>query len=163
MTNSGEPADAGARARAYSYLNRRERTVSEMRSYLERISVPPAEIEAVIAELVGDGYLDDVRYARVFAQDKRELESWGSERIARTLATRGVDRDLIAATVGGDPAQTERERAIEVLQRRFREPPTSERDRERALGILVRKGYESDVAYEAVRRWGHGGSPGWAD
>ena len=33
----------------------------------------------------------------LFAQDKRELEDWGSERIRRTLRARGVERELIDA------------------------------------------------------------------
>jgi regulatory protein len=30
-------------------------------------------------------------------------------------------------------------------------PPQSDRDRERALGMLVRKGYDLDLAYDVVR------------
>ena len=40
----------------------------------------------MIAELLEFGYLDDARYARVFTQDKRTLEAWGNERIARVAA-----------------------------------------------------------------------------
>jgi regulatory protein len=107
-----------------------------------------------LAELLELGYVDDARYARVFAQDKRALDSWGEERIARVLAERGVERSLIAAalTQGGDDAD-DRERAVELLHRRFGERPADLRARERALGMLVRKGYESEIAYDAVREW----------
>ena len=30
-------------------------------------------------------------------------------------------------------------------------PPQSDRERERALGMLVRKGYDLELAYDAVR------------
>ena len=49
----------------------------------------------MIAELLEFGYSDDARYARVFTQDKRALEAWGNERIARALRERGVERELI--------------------------------------------------------------------
>ena len=39
-----------------------------------------------------------------------------------------------------------------LLARRFPVPPDSPRDRERALGFLVRKGYEPELAYDALRR-----------
>ena len=38
-----------------------------------------------------------------------------------------------------------------LLRRRFPSPPHDDRERNRALGVLVRKGYESDLAHEAVR------------
>jgi hypothetical protein len=37
-------------------------------------------------------------------------------------------------------------------------PPGDDRERARAYGLLVRKGYESDLAYEAVRRFESGRS-----
>ena len=44
------------------------------------------------------------------------------------------------------------EAALELLARRFPEPPQTPRDRDRALGVLVRKGYELELAYDALRR-----------
>ena len=41
--------------------------------------------------------------------------------------------------------------ALAVLRRRVRRPPQSDRDRERALGLLARRGYELELAYDAVR------------
>jgi regulatory protein len=142
-----------ALGRAYAALNRRERTVAEMRSLLSRAGVDDVDADRAIAELRELGYLDDARYARVFAQDKRTLEQWGSERIARSLAQRGVARDVIVAALGTDAEQTDREQAIAILRRRFPQPPSDPRERERALGVLVRKGYDSDTAYDAVRAW----------
>ena len=38
-----------------------------------------------------------------------------------------------------------------MLRRRFAQPPAHDRERDRALGLLVRKGYELELAYDAVR------------
>ena len=154
---------------AYAFLNRRERTVAEVQARLERAEVAPEEIAEVIAELIEFGYLDDARYARVFTQDKRSLEGWGSERIARSLRERGVERDLIEAALaervnqdpwaepdpsGDGPATAgELERAVALLSQRFPLGPAVQRDRERAFGVLARKGYESETAADAVREW----------
>jgi regulatory protein len=159
---AGEAVDhgddgAGALALAYRFIDRRERTVAEVTARLERAELSSDAIGAAVAELVELGYLDDARYARVFAEDKRNLEEWGSDRIARTLAERGIDRDLIAAVTAScgdaDPGGGELDRAKAILARRFAQPPTDPRDHQRALGLLVRKGYDSDVAYQAVRAW----------
>ena len=151
---------------AYAYLNRRERTVAEVRARLERAEVRDEEIDEVIAELLEFGYLDDARYARVFTQDKRMLEAWGNERIARALRDRGVERELIEtalaevsaadgefADADDGPADGEFERAVTLLGQRFPSGPAVQRDRERAFGVLARKGYESETAADAVREW----------
>src|SRR5437588_3160172 len=115
-----------ALALAYAYLNRRERTVNEMRAYLERHGIQTAAVAGAVATLSEHGALDDARFVRLFAQDKRELEDWGSERIRRTLLARGVDRDLIDDSLrdgedGGEDAGDggERRRALALLSRRF--------------------------------------------
>src|SRR5690606_1915614 len=69
--------------RAFRYLGRRDRTVLEMRRYLEGKRVEPCAIDAALAVLARDGYLDDARFARQFAEDKRLLEEWGADRIER--------------------------------------------------------------------------------
>jgi regulatory protein len=149
-----------ALAIAYAFLNRRERTVAEVRARLEREDLAAGDVEGALAELRALHCLDDARYARLFVQDKRALESWGSERIARALTERGIDDELIAAALGDE--ETDLGRATALLARRFPAGPTDDSDRRRALGVLVRKGYDSEIAYDAVRAWSSAGA-GTAD
>lgn len=142
-----------ALAIAYAYLNRRERTVAEVRARLQKAELPEVEIEQALTEMQEYGYLDDARYARVFAEDKRNLEQWGRERVERELRSRGVDRDLVAAAVGAEDGDSELERAVGLLIRRFPAGPGERRERERAFGVLIRKGYGSELAADAVRAW----------
>lgn len=166
--------DGKALAIAYRYINSRERTVAEVRARLERAVLPEAEITAAIAELIEFGYVDDARYARVFTQDKRSLDAWGNERIERALRERGVDRAVIEEALaeeaadggptqggpaegmpacGGSAGAHELGRALDLLSRRFPLGPREPRDRDRAFGVLARKGYDSELAGDAVRAW----------
>jgi regulatory protein len=140
---------------AYAYLNRRERTVAEMRAQLQRKGISAELTEAAIGRLLELGYLNDARFADLFVSDKRELEQWGSERIRSGLLARGIDRELaeraLAGGGGDEPAEeTELDRALALLARRFPVPPSEPRERERALGVLLRKGYESELALDAL-------------
>jgi regulatory protein len=143
---------------AYRYLNRRERSVSEVRKHLIDRGVGPVATEAAIEELTQEGYLDDARFARVLVEDKRTLELWGNERIGRVLLARGIDRELAAVALStggaGSDEESERERALRLLRRRFPDPPRDRRERERAIGLLLRKGYESELALEALSDYG---------
>jgi regulatory protein len=155
---------------AYAHINRRDRTVSEVRAHLERKGIVEPLRHAAIQTLSEQGFIDDERFARLFVSDKRELEQWGSERIRQGLIARGIERELadaaladaaladaaladaaLAETATADVEQeSELDRALALLRRRFPTPPEDRRERERALGVLLRKGYESELALDAL-------------
>ena len=128
----------------------------EVRQYLEGRDLDSSAVEAALIELVESGYLDDARYARLFAQDKRTLEQWGNGRIRRALLARGVDSGLIGEALReeGEREGSEREgelsRALALLERRFPRPPSDRRERERAMGALIRRGYDPELASHAI-------------
>lgn len=154
-----DPATRQQRAMdlAFRYLARRDRTVVEVQRHLEGKGVEPDEIEYAVGELLAQGYLDDARYARVYAEDRRALDGWGPDRIARRLAQAGVGRDDVAAALAGRGPEQELEAAVELLRTKLRVPPHDDRGRDRALGLLVRRGFELEMAYDAVRAFARDG------
>jgi regulatory protein len=141
---------------AHRAVGRRERTVAELRTCLERKRVEPGAIDDAVAELTEAGLLDDARYAQAFADDKRYLDRWGSERIARELQRRGIAPDLIESVLSDRSRDAELESALVLLAQRA--PTVSDdRDRDRAWRLLIRRGYEIELAYEAVRRHAQSG------
>lgn len=155
-------ADTGDRleralALAFSQLNRRDCTVGEIERRLAAHDVDSYVAARAVKQLCEQGYLDDDRYARMFISDKRELDGWGNERIKRTLQARGIDRELIDRKLADETAGSELERALALLRHRFPSPPRDRRERERALGMMVRKGYESELALDALAAYQHAG------
>jgi len=141
--------------RAYRYLGHRDRTVAELRKHLVGKGVSEDLADEAIEELVAQGYVDDARFARQFAEDRRRLDSWGGERIERRLRELGVAREHIAAALAvADAGTGEVDAAVAFLRRRFPAPPETDRDRDRALGMLVRRGYDLELAYDAIRMLG---------
>jgi regulatory protein len=136
---------------AYRFLGHRDRTVAEVRERLSVERIEPALVEEAVDELRHLGYLDDARYAQRFAEDRRTIDAWGAERIERRLLAVGIAPALIAAALGDRGSGEELEAALAVLRRRFPQAPADDRGRDRALGLLVRKGYELELAYNAVR------------
>lgn len=108
------------------------------------------EIEEVIALLMEAGAIDDGSFARRYAEDKRSLAGWGPDRISAALGSRGVARAHIEAALEGEDSEAQLERAVSLLGDRGMSC-SDERERERALGLLVRRGYPLELAYEAVR------------
>ena len=142
-----------ARTLAWQALNRRERTEAELRALLARKRVAPEDAEAVVRELVGAGFVDDARFAERFAEDRRRLDGWGAERIEQRLRALGIEPELAAATAGERGHAGELEAALALLRRRVPTVPETPRERDRALGILVRRGYPIELAHDALRRY----------
>ena len=142
---AAEAFDRGLEALAH-----KERTTTELVTWLAERGFDHDEIEAAVVRLIEARALDDERFAHEFATDKRELRGWGPERIREALSARGLDSALIEAATGGEGHDEQLERAIGLLERRG-EAPVDERSRARALGYLARRGFENEVAYDAVR------------
>jgi regulatory protein len=135
---------------ALKALSYKERTEAELRTWLGERGVEETEIEEVIALLAEAGAIDDASFARRYAADKRELAGWGPDRIAKALEGRGVPREHIEEALLGDDEESQLERAVALLgDRGIR--CDSERERQRGLALLLRRGFSKELAYEAVR------------
>ncbi len=143
-----------ALARCYSQLGRREHSVAELRAKLLRAGIAPACVEEALAIVIEQGYLNDERYARLLAEDRRALDGWGVERIRERMQRAGIDRSLIDIALAPFDEASECRAAVELLRRRFAAPPADARERQRAFALLIRQGFDSDVAYDAIRRYG---------
>jgi regulatory protein len=165
MSGESLPAVEQALTLAYAYLNRRDRTVAELHVYLCKRGIQDDVARAAVDELRDQGYLDDDRFARLFAQDKRHLEQWGNDRVRRTLIGRGIPEDTADAALaaeapadvpwtetglgtGGD--SSEFGRALALLERRFPSGLSGRRESDRALAVLLRKGYGYELAVDAL-------------
>src|SRR5215213_4505686 len=87
---------------ALAALDRKERTAHELALWLKHRDFDLEEIESALRRLYEAGVLDDERFARLLAEDKRELSGWGSERIREALLARGVASEHIEAALAGD-------------------------------------------------------------
>ena len=139
----------GAFELAAGALSRKERTVAELREWLSARDLDAADVAEALERLIAIGELDDERFAHRYAEDKRELRGWGPDRIRETLVERGIDRSL-AERAATESHSQQTERAARLLLGRGAYLG-DDGGRRRALSYLARRGYESDVAYAAVR------------
>ena len=110
-------------------------------------------IDEVVADLSESGILDDGRYAERFTEDRRALMGWGPDRIEQDLTRRGIARDLIESALAQRSREDELEAACGILTERFG-VLADDRERNRAWQLLVRRGYDAELAYDAVRAHG---------
>lgn len=135
---------------ALQALGRKERTEAELEGWLRERGADEDELAGAIARLAESGAIDDERFARRFAEDKRELRGWGPERIGEALRARGVAEGLIDAALADESGEDVVARAVALLAQSGADAGDEE-GRGRALSLLARRGYPLEVAYDAVR------------
>jgi regulatory protein len=77
--------------------SRGERCRSDILRKVIACGVP--EPESVVEQLVSEGYIDDVRYAKAFARDKSSLQGWGKVKIRVDLQRKSIDESVITAAL----------------------------------------------------------------
>ena len=140
-----------ALGRCYRHLGRREHSVAELRTRLQRAGLGAELIDEALAIVIEQGYVNDERYARLLAEDRRNLDGWGAQRIRARLEDAGIAPELIEQTLAGSDHASELAAAAALLERRWRGALTNDRERQRAFAVLIRLGFDSEVAYDAIR------------
>ncbi len=151
----------GAFELAVGAISRKERTVAELREWLAARDVEADEAEEALERLIEIGELDDERFAQRYAEDKRDLRGWGPDRIREALIERGIERGIAETAAGGEGTTEQAERAAALLRGRGADLG-DEGGRGRALAYLARRGYDYEVAYQAVRLAGQDPGAGTA-
>jgi regulatory protein len=114
-----------------------------------------AVIQSAIASLFRLGYLDDEKFARMWAESRIRLSAFGRRRIERELRAKGVDPEIVRETLSGvfaddqeiDIAERAAARKVHVMKSLDRETR-----RRRIAGFLERKGFPYDVIRDVVRK-----------
>jgi len=108
----------------------------------------------VLAALVEEKYVDDVRYAGAFAREKAGLQGWGPIKIRFQLRSKGISEDAIAAAL----EEVEPGRAADKLERLLdAKARTLEGDPQFRLKMLkfgLSRGYEYAAVEEALKKIG---------
>ncbi len=138
-------------AAALAAIGRKERTESEMRQWLAEREAGAEDCERVMEYLVENLALDDERFAIGYVEDKRRLSGWGNDRIESALYGRGIPAHLVSMALARGDEESEVDRATRVLLEKG-SGLEDDRSRQRALGLLARRGFCAEDAYAAIRR-----------
>jgi regulatory protein len=137
-----KPPEKSLRARALEALSRREHSRMELMRKLAPHTDSPDELNTLLDDLQARGWLSDARYAEQMVNARQSR--YGSRKIAFELREKGVDEDLINATLAS-VRDTELERARAVWARKFGQIPTSAQEQAKQIRFLQSRGFTWEV------------------
>ena len=143
------------KSKEYIRVADRMRTLCSRREYcsadiLKKVTVAlKGDLEKakqIVAELIEEKYIDDLRYASAFARDKSSIAGWGEVKIRYMLSAKGISKGIISEaldSIDGVKASGRLEKLMETKARSLKDDP-------QAKLKMLRFGMGRGYSYEAV-------------
>ena len=143
---------------AVASLARKMRTVAEMKRLLRARAQPNEDgelaVEAVVAKLKEQKYLNDSRYAAAYSQYRQTNEKFGRRRVITDLKAKGVHSDVIGQAVDAAYDDVNEETlARRFLDRKRLKKPQNQQQSARIFRMLVRAGFSSSTIFKVLKKW----------
>ena len=139
--------------KAQKYCAYQERSHSEVRNKLFEWNQKPNEAEEIISALIERDFLNEERFARLFAGGKFRMKQWGRNKITYELKAKGVSDYCIERGLseidGRDYLNT-----LKKLVAKKKKQVKGENGFQKNAAIakyLVGKGYEPDLVWEELK------------
>jgi|SRR5690606_1938296 len=136
------------KARAVALLSRREHSRLELSRKLAPHAESPEALEQVLNDLAQQNWQSDARFAQSLVN--RQAARQGSSRILSTLRQHGVDAESLSQ-LEDNLRSTELERATEVWQKKFGEPPADAKAYARQIRFLASRGFSPELLKRILR------------
>lgn len=121
---------------------------------LAKWGLSPADAQQVVTSLIGQGFINEERYARAFVNDRFKFNGWGRIKIAHQLRQKGISSETIDEALKCIDEEKYRERLSELLQGKWRD--VKEREPQTAWAAMMRfaasRGFEAGIAGECVKQ-----------
>lgn len=137
------------------YCAYQERCHQEVRNKLLDLGIYGDDLEDIIAELITDNFLNELRFAQMYAGGKFRIKKWGRIRIKQELKRRRISAYCIKKAM----AEIDEEDYIATLHKIFekRMKHMKETTEFKINGNLAKyaisKGFESSIVWNEVKQW----------
>ena len=133
--------------------SRREYCVDDVRQKaLKALEGDVDAADGVVATLIKDKYVDDLRYASAFARDKASIQGWGEVKIRYMLSAKKISRDIIdqaLTEIDQSRASSKLFKLLETKHKSLRDDPQC---RLKLLRYALSRGYSYDEVSELVNK-----------
>ena len=137
----------------YKYCAYQERTHAEVRNKLYEYGLGSDEVDQLIAQLIGEGYLNEERFAKTFAGGKFRIKGWGRIKIIHELEAKGLTGNCIALGLK-EINETDYVETLQALLQKKATTVQADDDfvrRDRIARYAVQKGFEPELVWRWIK------------
>ena len=134
--------------------SRREYCVSDIRTKLmKELEGDAQKVETALNKLIEDRYVDDLRYATVYARDKASISGWGATKIRYMLSAKGVAKDVISEALNEVDESKATSRLEKLLEHKYKSLKDDPQWKIKLLRFALGRGYSYDEVSDQIRRF----------
>ncbi len=97
---------------------RQERCSYDIMLKLRQWQIQPHDIEKIITNLIENNFINDERYASLFARDKNRFNKWGPIKIAYALRAKRISETVIKESLVGLESNENESTLIHILNKK---------------------------------------------
>lgn len=153
MENSGQKLNyREALSKATQLCSQSEKCVSDLAQKCREWQLSREETEELLAYLVEEKFIDQLRYATSFVSDKFRFNKWGRIKLAYALRQKQVEERIIAEALSQIPVEDYRQVLLELLSAKARTIRDKEAyvRRNKLVSFALSHGFEAEVALETI-------------
>jgi len=139
--------------KAGHYCAYQERSQQEVRDKLYEWGLWPAAVENIIVKLIGDGFLNEERFAKAYATGKFRQKAWGKIKIKQGLKLKKVPDVLIKKALNGINYDDYLETLRIIIEKKstILNESNAYKRRYKLQQYALGRGFESDLITEVLK------------
>ena len=139
-------------ARMKHYCAYQERCMQDVKLKLKSFRLADGIAEKVILELEKENYIDEARYARIYAGSKLRMNKWGRNKIYAALQQKRVPELFILEGLSGIDEEEYLNVLREVIAAKSREvkEPDFRKHNRKVANFAIAKGFEPGLVWDVI-------------
>ena len=133
-----------------------ERCSSEVIQKLSTLGADEHQQQIVLDALLKEAYVDDNRFANVYAQGKYKYNQWGRIKIFLELTRRGIPSNIITQAIGGINEEAYTRILQHLIEKKMymlkNKPPRQAM--EKTAYFCTGKGFEPEIVWQLIKKQG---------
>ncbi len=154
MQRKGKPlTPEQAKQKALRYCAYQERSHQEVKNKLYELGLSSSDADELLTYLITEGFLNEERYAKLFAGGKFRIKHWGRIKITHTLESKGVSKNCIRIGL----KEIDEDDYQQMLKKLIIEKLSAHKEENSFLALdkisksMILKGYEPDLVWKILK------------
>jgi regulatory protein len=145
--------DKEALIKISAFCTYQERTQQEVRGKLYGYGLNKDAVESIIVKLIEENFLNEERFAKMYAGGKFRIKKWGKKKIQEALKQKEISEYCIRSAMKEIPQEDYIKTLNELIEKR--ELKEKERNlykrKHKIAQYLIGRGFESDLVWEILK------------
>ncbi len=132
-----------------------ERCHSEVKEKLFSFGLNIAEINSIISELINENYLNEERFAKLFAGGKFRIKNWGRNKIRQQLKSKQVSEYCIKKGLQEIDEEDYYRLFLKLFEQKLQSIKGEKNifiKKRKIKDFLLQRGFENDLIHDALRQ-----------